>query len=112
MIERISLISQDRNLSCGQHKREILHQLCELAKAEPNTQQDTNPPIRHHMVADEDEKDSRVHQKIRVSQRDDEHNTYEGNEVLIHFFIVFLSEYLLSFNGTLLVIQTKHSTVS
>ncbi|CAO2839649.1 unnamed protein product [Amaranthus hypochondriacus] len=72
-------LPKDRNVSCGQHKREILRQLCELAKAEPSTQQDTNPPIRHHIVADE-EKDSIVHQKIRVSQRDDEPNTYEGNE--------------------------------
>lgn len=100
LIERIFLISQDRNVSCGQHKREILRQLCELAKAEPSTQQDTNPPIRHHIVADE-EKDSIVHQKIRVSQRDDEPNTYEGNEVVTDLFVVFLSDCLLSFNGTL-----------
>ncbi|KAL9228136.1 hypothetical protein vseg_003748 [Gypsophila vaccaria] len=41
-------LPKDRNSSCGQHKQEILRQLCELAKSEPVVNQDSDPHVDHH----------------------------------------------------------------
>nr|QTY32126.1 BBX transcription factor [Oxybasis rubra] len=73
-------LPKDRNLSCGQHKHEILHQLRELAKSEPGIKQDVNPLVMHHFVADEDKKDSMVKHKIQAYQHDEEHSKLQGNE--------------------------------
>lgn len=81
LIEQISSIYQDRNLSCGQRKHEILYQLRELAKSEPGIQQDVKPRVNHHTVADEDEKDSSIQHKFQTYQHDEEHPTFNGNEV-------------------------------
>lgn len=74
-------IYQDRNLSCGQHKHEILRQLRELAKSEPVITQDANPLARHHSMRDEDERDYGLQHMIGAYQHDEEQPTIGGNEV-------------------------------
>ncbi|XP_021763086.1 zinc finger protein CONSTANS-LIKE 13-like [Chenopodium quinoa] len=73
-------LPKDRNLSCGQHKHEILHQLRALAKLEPVIKQDVNPLYMHQFVADEDERDSMLQHKIQAHQCNEEHSTFQGNE--------------------------------
>lgn len=73
-------LPKDRNVSCGQHKHEMLHQLRELAKLEPGIPQDAYPRVRHHIAADEDEKDSSIEHKIQPYQQDEEHPLFQGNE--------------------------------
>lgn len=67
-------LPKDRNLSCGQHKHEMFHQLLELAKSEPGIEQDAKPQARHHIVGDVDEKDS------TLQLNDEEHPTFQVNE--------------------------------
>ena len=74
-------IYQDKNLSCGQHKQEMLNQLRELAKSEPSIKQDLDPLARLHNVADENEQDFTVQHLLRASKHDGDHGTRRGHEV-------------------------------
>ncbi|XP_074278905.1 zinc finger protein CONSTANS-LIKE 13 [Silene latifolia] len=72
-------LPKDRNLSCGQHKQEMLRQLCELAKLEPDIKQGSNPFINHHLEADENQ-DFRVQDQVQAYKRDEEHPIFLGSE--------------------------------
>lgn len=73
-------LPKDRNLSCGQHKHEMLNQLRELAKSEPAIKEDSDPLARLHSLADENEEDFRVEHMFRAYQHDEERTTLRGHE--------------------------------
>lgn len=73
-------LPKDKNLSCGQHKQEMLNQLHELRKSEPHVALDLDPLARLHNVADENEEDFRVQHLLRASQCDGDHGAGRGHE--------------------------------
>lgn len=73
-------LPKDRNLSCGKHKQEILHQLRELAKSGHNVKQDLDPFLRNQNVSDETGKDSNTQHLFGGCQHDEKRATLQGQK--------------------------------
>ncbi|KAK9726221.1 hypothetical protein RND81_05G199300 [Saponaria officinalis] len=72
-------LPKDRNSSCGQHKQEILRQLCELAKSDPIVNQDSDRHVDHLIDAGENKDFIEQHQ-VQSCGHDEEHTILRGDE--------------------------------